>query len=200
MSFFATRSIQTARAASYRAVHSSMRSSGADACYSHFSRSPSFSRTSSRHHPLPVPVAFAARHQQQQQQPFPALQRRGIQTSVAQAKTLDFGGTQERVYARSDWPLSRLQAYFARDTLAVIGYGSQGHGQGLNLRDHGLNVIVGVREGGQSWKDAVADGWVRVLFPVPETKGMRGLNVWENRSLVRTCSRLRRRSGGGRWS
>lgn len=32
--------------------------------------------------------------------------------------------------------------------------GSQGHGQGLNLRDNGLNVIIGVRKNGQSWKDA----------------------------------------------
>lgn len=38
-----------------------------------------------------------------------------------------------------------------------------GHGQGLNARDNGLNVIVGVREGGDSWKMAQEDGWVR--FP-----------------------------------
>lgn len=31
---------------------------------------------------------------------------------------------------------------------------------GLNLRDNGLNVIVGVRKDGHSWKEAVADGWV----------------------------------------
>lgn len=42
----------------------------------------------------------------------------------------------------------------------MIGYGSQGHGQGLNARDNGLNVIVGVREGGESWKQAQEDGWV----------------------------------------
>ena len=35
-----------------------------------------------------------------------------------------------------------------------------GHGQGLNARDNGLNVIVGVREGGESWKAAQEDGWV----------------------------------------
>ena len=67
----------------------------------------------------------------------------------------------------SDHP---LQDYFKDDTLALIGYGSQGHGQGLNLRDNGLNVIVGVRKNGKSWKDAEQDGWVagKNLFDVDE--------------------------------
>jgi ketol-acid reductoisomerase len=85
-------------------------------------------------------------------------------------KTLDFAGTRETVYERSDWPLAKLQDYFKNDTLALIGYGSQGHGQGLNARDNGLNVIVGVREGGESWKQAMEDGWVcplpKVLYDV----------------------------------
>ncbi|TFK20726.1 ketol-acid reductoisomerase [Coprinopsis marcescibilis] len=93
----------------------------------------------------------------------PAVQARGV-------KTLDFAGTKEVVYERSDWPLAKLQDYFKNDTLALIGYGSQGHGQGLNARDNGLNVIVGVREGGESWKQAIGDGWVpgETLFPIEE--------------------------------
>ncbi|GAA5826373.1 hypothetical protein JCM3770_000642 [Rhodotorula araucariae] len=85
-------------------------------------------------------------------------------------KTLDFAGTKETVYERSDWPLPKLQEYFKNDTLALIGYGSQGHGQGLNARDNGINVIVGVREGGESWKQAQEDGWVpgKTLFPIDE--------------------------------
>ena len=75
-------------------------------------------------------------------------------------KTLDFAGTKETVYERSDWPLAKLQEYFKNDTLALIGYGSQGHGQGLNARDNGLNVIVGVRKDGESWRQAQEDGWV----------------------------------------
>jgi ketol-acid reductoisomerase len=75
-------------------------------------------------------------------------------------KTLDFAGTKETVYERSDWPLAKLKDYFKNDTLALIGYGSQGHGQGLNARDNGLNVIVGVRKNGESWKQAIEDGWV----------------------------------------
>ena len=52
----------------------------------------------------------------------------------------------------------------------MIGYGSQGHGQGLNLRDNGLNVIIGVRKNGASWKEAEQDGWIpgRNLFDVDE--------------------------------
>jgi Acetohydroxy acid isomeroreductase, NADPH-binding domain len=69
-------------------------------------------------------------------------------------------------------PLSDTQVkeYFKNDTLALIGYGSQGHGQGLNLRDNGLNVIIGVRKNGASWKEAVQDGWIpgTNLFDVDE--------------------------------
>ncbi|MHC1571521.1 MAG: ketol-acid reductoisomerase [Methanosarcinales archaeon] len=46
----------------------------------------------------------------------------------------------------------------AEKTIAVIGYGSQGAAQAQNLRDSGLDVIVGLREGGSSWKRAEADG------------------------------------------
>lgn len=89
------------------------------------------------------------------------IQQRGL-------KTINFGGTEEVVHERSDWPREKLLDYFKNDTMAVIGYGSQGYGQGLNLRDNGLNVIVGVRKDGASWKAAVEDGWVpgETLFDV----------------------------------
>lgn len=74
-----------------------------------------------------------------------------------------------------------LQEYFKDDTLALIGYGSQGHGQGLNLRDNGLNVIVGVRKNGKSWNDAIQDGWVpgKNLFEVDDaiTRGTIVMNL-----------------------
>jgi len=73
---------------------------------------------------------------------------------------MDFAGTKETVYERSDWPTEKLQEYFKNDTLAMIGYGSQGHGQALNARDNGLKVIIGVRKDGASWKEAIEDGWV----------------------------------------
>ncbi|KAF2675299.1 ketol-acid reductoisomerase [Microthyrium microscopicum] len=94
---------------------------------------------------------------------LPVQQTRGM-------KTIDFAGTKETVYERDDWPREKLLDYFKDDTLALIGYGSQGHGQGLNLRDNGLNVIIGVRKNGASWKDAVQDGWIpgKNLFEVEE--------------------------------
>ncbi|KII89640.1 hypothetical protein PLICRDRAFT_39755 [Plicaturopsis crispa FD-325 SS-3] len=96
--------------------------------------------------------------------------RRSTVESVRGIKTLDFAGTKEVVFERSDWPLAKLQDYFKNDTLALIGYGSQGHGQGLNARDNGLNVIVGVRKDGESWRQAQEDGWVpgETLFPIEE--------------------------------
>lgn len=97
-----------------------------------------------------------------------AVPRLGNQTRGV--RTIDFAGTKEAVYERSDWPLEKLQEYFKNDTLALIGYGSQGHGQGLNLRDNGLNVIIGVRKNGASWNEAIQDGWVpgKNLFEVNE--------------------------------
>ena len=101
-------------------------------------------------------------------------QRRGL-------KQIDFAGVQETVYERDDWPREKLLEYFKNDTLALIGYGSQGHGQGLNLRDNGLNVIIGVRKNGASWKEAQQDGWIpgTNLFDVDEaiSKGTVVMNL-----------------------
>lgn len=85
-------------------------------------------------------------------------------------KQINFGGTVETVYERADWPREKLLDYFKNDTFALIGYGSQGYGQGLNLRDNGLNVIIGVRKDGASWKAAIEDGWVpgKNLFTVED--------------------------------
>jgi len=44
------------------------------------------------------------------------------------------------------------------ETIAVLGYGIQGNAQSNNMKDSGLNVIIGVKEGGTSWKKAQADG------------------------------------------
>ena len=72
---------------------------------------------------------------------------------------INFGGVEENVVTREEFPLEKAREVLKNETIAVIGYGVQGPGQSLNLRDNGLNVIVGQREGSKSWDRAVADGW-----------------------------------------
>jgi ketol-acid reductoisomerase len=83
---------------------------------------------------------------------------------------INFGGTVEEVVTRDEFPLEKAREVLANDTIAVIGYGVQGPGQSLNMRDNGFNVIVGQRKGGKSWDKAVADGWVpgQTLFEIEE--------------------------------
>jgi ketol-acid reductoisomerase len=83
---------------------------------------------------------------------------------------IDFGGVTEEVITAEEFTLEKARQVLADETIAVIGYGVQGPGQALNMRDNGLNVIVGQRPGGASWDKAVADGWVpgETLFPIEE--------------------------------
>lgn len=73
--------------------------------------------------------------------------------------TINFGGVQENVVTREEFPLKKAKDVLKNETVAVIGYGVQGPGQALNLKDNGVNVIVGQRKGTNSWKKALADGW-----------------------------------------
>ena len=83
---------------------------------------------------------------------------------------INFGGVEENVVTREEFPLEKALETLKDETIAVIGYGVQGPGQSLNLRDNGFNVIVGQREGTRSWERAVADGWVpgQTLFGIEE--------------------------------
>ena len=60
---------------------------------------------------------------------------------------INFGGTEEVVITREEFPLSRAQEVLRNETTAVLGYGVQGPGQSLNMRDNGFRVIVGQRKG-----------------------------------------------------
>ena len=83
---------------------------------------------------------------------------------------MNFGGIVEQVVTRAEFPLEKAKEVLANETIAVLGYGVQGPGQSLNLRDNGFNVIVGQRKGGKSWDKAIADGWVpgETLFEIEE--------------------------------
>ena len=60
-----------------------------------------------------------------------------------------------KMYYEKDCNLDALNG----KTIAIIGYGSQGHAHALNLRDSGCHVIVGLRKGGKSWPVAEKDGF-----------------------------------------
>lgn len=83
---------------------------------------------------------------------------------------INFGGVEENVMTREEFPLSKAQEVLKNETVAVIGYGVQGPGQALNLRDNGINVIVGQRRPSKTWDKAVADGFVpgKTLFDIEE--------------------------------
>ncbi len=83
---------------------------------------------------------------------------------------MNFGGVEENVVTRDEFPLEKARATMKEETIAVIGYGVQGPGQALNLRDNGFNVIVGQRQESKTWDKAVADGWEPGvnLFPIEE--------------------------------
>jgi len=83
---------------------------------------------------------------------------------------INFGGVEENVVTREEFPLVKAREVLKNETIAVIGYGVQGPGQALNLRDNGFNVIIGQRKNSKTWDKAVADGWVegKTLFEIEE--------------------------------
>ena len=83
---------------------------------------------------------------------------------------MNFGGVEENVVTRDEFTLEKAREVLKNETIAVIGYGVQGPGQSMNLRDNGFNVIVGQRKESKTWDKAVADGWVpgETLFEIEE--------------------------------
>lgn len=62
-----------------------------------------------------------------------------------------------RIFYQQDCDLQKLSG----KTVAIIGYGSQGHAHALNLKDSGVDVVVGLYEGSKSWAKAEAQGAAR---------------------------------------
>jgi ketol-acid reductoisomerase len=84
---------------------------------------------------------------------------------------IDFGGVKEEVVMRSEFPMAKARRVLKNETIAVIGYGVQGPGQSLNMKDNGFNVIVGQsKQFMRDWDRAVADGWKpgKDLFEIEE--------------------------------
>ncbi|MFP4094150.1 MAG: ketol-acid reductoisomerase [Cyclobacteriaceae bacterium] len=83
---------------------------------------------------------------------------------------INFGGVEEEVVTREEFPLKKALETLKNETVAVLGYGVQGPGQALNLKDNGFNVIVGQRKNSKTWEKAVQDGWVpgETLFELEE--------------------------------
>ena len=83
---------------------------------------------------------------------------------------INFGGVEENVVTRDEFPLEKAREVMKDETIAIIGYGVQGPGQALNLRDNGFNVIVGQRKPSKSYEKAINDGWVEgeTLFSIEE--------------------------------
>jgi ketol-acid reductoisomerase len=81
-----------------------------------------------------------------------------------------FGGIEEEVVTRDEFPLEKARQVLKDEIVAVLGYGVQGPAQALNMRDNGIRVIVGQKKGSSSWDRAVADGWVQgqTLFSLEE--------------------------------
>jgi ketol-acid reductoisomerase len=84
---------------------------------------------------------------------------------------INFGGVEETVITREEFPLSKAREVLKNELIAIIGYGVQGPAQSLNLKDNGFNVIIGqAPEFKEDWDKAVKDGWVpgKTLFSIEE--------------------------------
>ncbi len=84
---------------------------------------------------------------------------------------INFGGVEEEVTTVDEFPLAKARDILKNEVIAVIGYGVQGPGQSLNMKDNGFNVIIGQsKEFKSDWDRAVADGWVpgKTLFDIEE--------------------------------
>ena len=84
---------------------------------------------------------------------------------------IDFGGVVENVVTREEFTLSKAREVLKNEVIAVIGYGVQGPAQALNMKDNGINVIIGqAPEFKADWDKALADGFIpgETLFTVEE--------------------------------
>jgi ketol-acid reductoisomerase len=85
---------------------------------------------------------------------------------------INFGGVEEDVITVEEFSLNKARDILKDEVVAVIGYGVQGPGQSMNMRDNRINVIVGQSKAfKEDWDRAVKDGWVpgKTLFDIEES-------------------------------
>lgn len=90
-------------------------------------------------------------------------------------KEMKLGDIHEVAIERADYPPEKVRSILKDEVVAVLGYGVQGRGQSLNMRDNGVKVIVGQRKGGKAYDLCLQDGWVpgETLFD-PEEAAAKG--------------------------
>lgn len=72
----------------------------------------------------------------------------------------NLGSIEENVITRTEFPIWKAKSMLKNEIISVVGYGIQGPGQSKNIKDNGLNVIIGQRKNSDSWKKAINDGWI----------------------------------------
>ena len=85
-------------------------------------------------------------------------------------RQITVGNVTETVVERADFPPERIKQILGNETVAILGYGVQGRGQSLNMKDNGVRVVIGLREKGRGWDLAQQDGWEpgKTLFSLEE--------------------------------
>lgn len=83
---------------------------------------------------------------------------------------IKIGSNYEEIITKKEFSLNKAREILSNERIAVLGYGIQGPGQALNLKDNGFNVIIGQRKKSKSWEKAVKDGWIpnETLFEIEE--------------------------------
>jgi ketol-acid reductoisomerase len=95
----------------------------------------------------------------------------GISKGETVMARISFGGQKENVVTRREFSLDRARKVLKKETIAVIGYGVQGPAQALNMKENGLNVIIGQSKNFKTdWDRAINDGWIpgKTLFDIEE--------------------------------
>jgi len=84
---------------------------------------------------------------------------------------INFGGTMEDVITAEEFPIQKAREVLSNEVIAVLGYGVQGPAQAFNMKDNGINVIIGQSpEDKPYWEKAISDGWIpgQTLFRLKE--------------------------------